>query len=510
MRIEVIHHFKQLIAIGGFILVVVYAFMDNMKTRRHMGIVNGVAFVLAVLAFGAFFDYGRYAPIPFYTNHHDFFHYYIGSKYSKEIGYTNLYPCVAVVDHENDSSLTRRTVRNQENYRRQDRISDIIRDKEKYKGLFTEERWNEFEKDVLLLRDRMGNNRWNRLLGDKGYNATPTWNFVARTITNALPPANVNAQRGLRLLDTVLAGVAFVLVWRAFGWRTMILGVIFFGTNYMMNQTHIKGSFLRMDWVTMMVMATCCLKLKYYKTAGGLMGYAACARIFPAVFLFGMGAKALYDFVKTKKIDPNYIRFFAAVAVVAGGLFILSVVGDRGFDRWLTYQRLISMHNDDTVEVRTGFKYVYLMTYDRPEDVSLYAYKDQKNQAFDDYWYVWWTIQAVVLIISFFAVRNLEHYETIPYGFVLAYFLVAPTFYYYVMLIVPFLLFAPKLDRLPRAVGLAALFAVSIASYTLVFAMNAWQGYTQFFWISVMLLAFVVYTVVMSLRVPPEEPLATA
>jgi len=73
----------------------------------------------------------------------------------------------------------------------------------------------------------------------------------------------------------------------------------------------------------------------------------------------------------------------------------------------------------------------------------------------------------MLLLIAAFPVRKIEDYETVPYSFVPAFFLTAPTFYYYVMLIVPLFLFAPKIARFPRAVGLAGIFGFSFIAYVL-------------------------------------------
>jgi hypothetical protein len=110
---------------------------------------------------------------------------------------------------------------------------------------------------------------------------------------------------------------------------------------------------------------------------------------------------------------------------------------------------------------------------------------------------IWWGIQAVVLGVSFFLVLTLEDYEALAYGYVPAFFMFAPTYYYHVMLIVPFLFFAAKTDYPSRAVGLVIMFATSIVSYQLY---GRWdRGWALFFTISCMLLTFVLYLMALSL-----------
>ena len=56
---------------------------------------KGIALALAVMSIGAYFRYGDFGFQNFY-HRHEFFHYYLGSKYDRELGYERLYECVAV------------------------------------------------------------------------------------------------------------------------------------------------------------------------------------------------------------------------------------------------------------------------------------------------------------------------------------------------------------------------------------------------------------------------------
>lgn len=535
MKIQVLHTFKSQIAEIGVLMTVCYALFDTLKVKAGRNLLAGVMVALAVLSCAAYFDFGHYAQIPFYINRHDIFHYYMGAKYSPEIGSLYLYPSCVIVDEENGKLYKTSTIRNQNTYDFEP-ASEVRKEPERYKALFSDKRWKEFEKDALFFRKLMGEKRWQRALRDKGYNATPTWNMVAYIITNnvkvgvdADAPADTDLGiRFLIMLDVSLIVIMFCVVWWAFGWRTTLFAIIFFGTNFMMNETHIKGSLLRLDWVTLMTMSVCMLKKGHYKTAGAMMGYAAMSRLFPAIFLFGIGVKFLLDFVsfsvlqfsgffKTHKRDltyfdlfvtfavkflldffntqklRKYFELFVTFAVVVTLLVTLSVIGDGGFEvrstagepmgGWKVYLKLIEMHNDDVVEVRTGFKYVFLNTY--TNTLNHYGkFRALKNKQFHDNQAAWWTIQVLMLLATAYFVRKFEDYEALCCGFVPFFFLVAPTFYYYVLLVVPLLLFAPKLKEMPRAVGLAMMFAFSIVGYMI--RRHTGLNFSLFFWNSVM------------------------
>ena len=110
------------------------------------------------------------------------------------------------------------------------------------------------------------------------------------------------------------------------------------------------------------------------------------------------------------------------------------------------------------------------------------------------YWWFLWGIRGLVLAVSLWLVKGLDDYETIPYGYVPVYFLTAPTFYYHVMIWLPFFLFLPKRDQISRAIGAAGVFGVSI----LLFILNrSMPIYVAFSWrMSALLLGLVLYMAV--------------
>jgi hypothetical protein len=562
MKIATIHLLKAIVAQSGIIMIILYAVQDRFRIKATRSYLSVTLVGLAIVSAWAMYDCGHYAKWPFYINKHDFWHYYMGPKYSQEVGYVHLYPCAAIVDAENDARFERTGVRDQEDYSKTISVKDILRRRDEYKAKFTPERWEEFEHDVLFFRQLMGKGRWQKALGDKGYNATPVWNMPARIMTNMIPTPeplqgeDLRYERigfGLRCLlglDLALIVLLMTAISWAFGWRTMLFAMVFFGTNYMINQTHIKGSILRMDWMSFLVISTCLLKKGYYKTSGALMGYAAMSRIFPAVFLFGMGAKLLWPFVSpvydrlgrrfsskrrttskpsnttsqerqnlwtflitTLKSQRRYLEFFVVLSVVVAIAFSLSVQFDGGIKKWKKYQELINHHNEDIVGVRTGFKHVFLNLYN-PSRQAEYrpvnrgdTWKKNVQKKFEEQHLVWNGILLLVLGVSFFAVRGLEDHETVPYGFVLAFFMATPTFYYYVMLVVPLLLFAPKLDRIPQALGMAFMFAVSVLGYVLYIEMK--QNFTMFYVLSWMYLILSLYIMYIAFQTRPAPTKVT-
>src|SRR5689334_2878687 len=66
------------------------------KTTRYITI------AVALLGFVMYFDgFNPNVRYPDYYHRHEFYHYYLGSKYSRAVGYTNLYECTMIAEVEN-------------------------------------------------------------------------------------------------------------------------------------------------------------------------------------------------------------------------------------------------------------------------------------------------------------------------------------------------------------------------------------------------------------------------
>ena len=79
-----------------------------------------------------------------------------------------------------------------------------------------------------------------------------------------------------------------------------------------------------------------------------------------------------------------------------------------------------------------------------------------------------WTVVAGLLLVPAVTfVRALEDYEAVAYGFIFIYMLSLAAYYYYLVLAVPLLFFAPSLDKLQSALGTAFMFFTGFFGYLL-------------------------------------------
>ena len=287
--------------IGGFYL------LRRNTTRKFLGrkpaaIVQYV--LLAALAVTALLavenyratDYYRYDS---YLNAYEFYHYYIGSKYGREVGYVDMYAASLIADAETGMKWKHQTgtIRDLSSGRHVN-YKEFLDKANEYKAKFTPERWEEFKKDIVWFKAHLVQSRWSGILRDKGYNGTPVWTMlVGGLLSNTISTDNEWGMMFLALLDPLLILITFIMVVWAFGPRTAFLMIVLLGTSYVMKWWHMKGAYLRTDWAMCLVMSACLIRKNKFTAAGIVTGYAALSRIFPAIMVFGVGAKLFWDLI---------------------------------------------------------------------------------------------------------------------------------------------------------------------------------------------------------------------
>mgnify|MGYP000331552817 CR=1 FL=1 len=213
--------------------------------RMARGFLMAPLLAIAILAVENYraTDYYRFES---YINAYEFYHYYIGTKYAREVGYTNMYAASLVADKDTgmkwrDKSGTIRDLATGRHINHK----TVLDNADKYRAMFSEKRWEEFKKDILYFKKNLVQYRWNGILKDKGYNGTPVWSMVVGTVfSNRISTDSDKGMMFLALLDPLLILVAFLMAAWAFGWRTAFLMIILLGTNYMMKWWHMKLSLI--------------------------------------------------------------------------------------------------------------------------------------------------------------------------------------------------------------------------------------------------------------------------
>jgi hypothetical protein len=256
--------------------------------RRRRLVAIGLLSLAAWWNFGALHGSGR----PLHL--HDFFHYYIGSKYFAELGYSRIYQCTAVVevDEGRARAVEQRWTRNLHTNQLERHLPTPAESAECRARLGP--KWSEFRHDVEWFRAHMAPRAWDGIPMVFGHNATPAWNALGYWLTTTGPASNAQVLL-LGALDPILIVCMFVLLWRTFGVEAACVAAVWFGLNEASAYTWIGGGFLRADVSLCVVAGVCALRSGRGVVAGLAFGAAALLRAFPLFILAGIGVKVLHD-----------------------------------------------------------------------------------------------------------------------------------------------------------------------------------------------------------------------
>ncbi|MGO8992092.1 MAG: hypothetical protein ACLQVI_02100 [Polyangiaceae bacterium] len=464
------------------------ALIFHRKGSRRLG--YGVLCVCAVLALESWIrfgdvhslfidaDYSDVSPRrrkvevhqPFHF--HEFFHYYIASKYFQELGYESLYDCTAYADREIAQEENRPPRIN--GYVRD--LSDVLVDKTYDEAVahcqndrrthFTDARWASFKSDLRDLHHMVPDDWWNGVVYDAGFNPPPSWVLVGSAIANTIPihigkfPAYLVSTS----LDVLLLIACFFVLRRAFGNATAILVPIYFGVSFISSYGWNGGAYLRFTWVSAVVFGLAAVKRERWALAGALFGAATCDRLFPAGFAIGAMIPVVYRAIRSQADRKIVLRFGAGFAGTTLTLFVVSCAV-YGAGAWGIFFSRILRHGDIYYGMHIGLKKVltyrdWVPSQNFQQHVGLINFKNW-NLRLRDLWahmrfFVIPLQLMIVAGIGYASIRRRPYEAGLLAGVCVMFFFNLPANYYFVILVlVPAFLFraaatAPSPERRMR------------------------------------------------------------
>ncbi len=352
-------------------------------------------FLLALSLVVSFATYLNFFQFHFgnFIHRWDTFHYYVGAKYFKELGFERLYECVAIADAEEPGLRRRVELRKITNLRTNDLEStaDILAHPERCRSHFTDQRWAAFKYDIAFFRKPESPKRWDDTSTDHGYNATPVWGILGTFLSN-LSPASETQIFLINLLDPAYYVGMIAMVWWAFGWRVTAVAMAIFATNFPNRFYWTGGAMLRWDWLFYSTAAVCWLKKEKPLLAGLALGYATLLRVFPGFIVAGPGVALLVDLWRnrraTGKLTPltplsrKYVRFFAGGALAFAILIPLSFTTSHGVQSYRDFVKNSIKHKETPLTNYMGLRTV--VAY-RPSTVG----RKMKDGTLTDPWIKW-------------------------------------------------------------------------------------------------------------------------
>lgn len=390
-----------------------YYLADKKKHGLHKQLRD---FVLVVLGVMGFFAYFNFANLHFGNFIHtwDTYHYYMGAKYFPELKYDLLYDCTVVADSE-DLGRQKVDTRIITDLRTNVMVSavSVLAKPEVCKDQFTPERWAKFKSDLAFFRNRVNPGKWEQILKDHGYNATPVWNALGYLLTN-IGPATLSQVVFLCLLDPLFLIAMFAMIWWAFGWRVTAVALVFFGTDIPGRYLWTGGAFLRHDWLFWAVGSVCLLKKGKGFLAGSFIAYATLLRLFPGLAIAGPVCAFIELYRRNKKFDPQLLRYFAGGIAATVVLVLISFALSGGPQSWATFARNSSKHAATPLTNHMGLRTV--MSY-RPSTTGLHlvqkgatdpwaVWKQARLEKWDDSKPVFALVCALFLVLLYFAVAG--------------------------------------------------------------------------------------------------------
>ena len=276
--------------------------------KRGKAVLPAVLAVLAVVSFcGPTADHLKNFGRRSQMNTWVVYHHFLGAKYFDELGYTGLYEQTLAVDAATGRRLTKiKKIRNLRTYQHEKVFGT---DRFKRSELFSDKRWEEFKNDVNYFAKYKGMGFWKRVLRDRGYNCSPTWNFFASSLFSLFSIQNQVSQTFLILLDVFFVLLAFGVSVRAYGWARSLLVLSSFYLWF--GNSHDFGGIYLLDWFAAVWAGVSAWRLGWMRTSGALFAYAAMVRVFPAAFFLGPIVHAALRLIRTRRIEQRYRRFFA-------------------------------------------------------------------------------------------------------------------------------------------------------------------------------------------------------
>jgi hypothetical protein len=231
------------------------------------------------------------------------YHYYVGAKYFKELGYDDLYEC----------TITQATTR------RDLHTYNFRFDAPDCQASFTEERYQEFQQDIKAVGFYPG------VLRDKGFNATPSWIVFAELLIES----GIATPQNVGVFDVIALTIAVIFLIRFTGWTTsgyvLLFALTFYGT-----QDRMWGHFGQWVWLGA-VAAGVALLQKNRQWGGFWIGIATGLAIFPVFLML------------------RYWRNQRTMVMFVGGLMLMLIMGlftSRGFGVYGEFLSNMKMHSD--------------------------------------------------------------------------------------------------------------------------------------------------------------------
>jgi hypothetical protein len=205
------------------------------------------------------------------------------------------------------------------------------------------------------------------MVKDHGYNPPPVWTMEGKFF-GSFGPASDGYFKILASLDVIIHVAIIGMLYWAFGWKAMMVGTIFWGTNSAANFYWTGGAFLRQDWLFFLVASVCLARKRYFGLAGAALMWSALLRVFPAILFAGWGFMCAFQMLRRYRFNalgkpgepPPWLRR-EHIRLIAGSVIALVVlvggsVASTGTQSYKDFVHHIKVHKDTPLTNHMGLE----------------------------------------------------------------------------------------------------------------------------------------------------------
>lgn len=470
--------FKSLLIVATISLIFCFYLCSKYsELKKYEKAFRTALISVAGLSFFAFINMGFMHYSGGFFHGHDTFNRYMGAKYFKEVGYRNLYAAAIVADSEQNNFFG-----DINSYKYGADFS--VREKENafktsldWKGNFTNERWQEFKSDLEFFKQktdvrdlfdrqvRLDWWNWYNILNDFGLEPSPAWVFPASIISNLLSPANSSTMVLIVLIDFIfLAGIAYFIT-LAFGINSAMLTLIAFFTMHATIYSWTGSSFMRFDWLFLLVASLSFLKREKYLIAGALLAASSLSASFVLIFALALLIKMVAEYYYKNKISLELKKFFLGFFSVLTVLILLSLIFvNNSFVAWQDFinRSILSLK-------------IWQIWQWNISDIFIWAgesgntmndlWQQNKEERFSSLLPLILIVKVAVFILTLLAIRKSEYWETLALGSVLVFtgLYVSQVNFGFLILLIPLLV--NNFMRLDKLFAAAIIYSASLFVY---------------------------------------------
>jgi hypothetical protein len=367
------------IILGSVLILALLFYRYQQKLAWHFKAILTTVFIIIALT-GAL-RFFQIAQIQIY-HVHDLYHYVIGGKYFKYLGYDQLYLATAQALLDQGMNLDEVNIRNLAQKRQgyHDNWRELL---QQQLNPIPASIWDEFKTDIFLFSIQLNHDpqQWQKIFNDHGFNPTPFWALQAQPILSYLPLQVSLAW--LIYFDYVLIIITGLLLWlltRDWLLRWAMLAIYWFVFAYypafgLQANLYTIGSFLRYTWFFYLSLGMILLAKSRYYSAGFFLALAGLERVFPFVFLFiaglGLAVGLTRDIFTHSKVEMGTIKQSNLVSFSSGALSAMVLIVGMSLwayptDYFAKFASNISAHSGLFATNNVGYQKMVVNLSERP------------------------------------------------------------------------------------------------------------------------------------------------